>query len=69
MTSLEVIGNKIIKAFYSTRVISTEKKRIYLPPHSPSFKVAVFVALTIGSLNSSATLHGGDGGGKALFPV
>ena len=69
MTSLEVIGNKIIKAFYSTRVISTEKKRIYLPPHSPSFKVAVFVALTIGSSNSDTTLHGGDGGGKALFAV
>ena len=64
---IQTIGNKIVDTFYSNRVTS-ENKRIRTPPLSPSFKFGCLL-FSIASSNIGTTLHGEDGGGKAIFPT
>ena len=66
------IGNKTFETVYSNSVTS-ENKTIHpppspLPPPLSSIQSWGILLFSTGSLNSSTTLHGGDGGGKALFP-
>ena len=62
---IQTIRDKIVETLYSNRV-TTEFKRIHTsPPHLHS-KLGCLL-FSIGSSNSSTRLHGGDGGGKALF--
>ena len=63
--AIQTIGDKIVDTLYSNR-ITLENKRIHTPSLSPPFKVGVFVVF-YSSLNSSTTLHEGDGERKAIF--
>ena len=61
------IGDKIVETLYSNRVTSKNKNFPH-PFLSPPFKVLLgFLLFSIGYGNSNKTLHGGDGGGKAIF--
>ena len=66
------IGNKTFETVYSNSVTS-ENKTIQnntpppLPPPPSSVQSWGILLFSTGSLNSGTTLHGGDGGGKALF--
>ena len=57
------IGDKLVETLYSHRVTS-ENKRNYTPPLQSKLRCLLF---STGSSNSGTTLHGGDGGGKAIF--
>ena len=61
------ISHKIVETLYSYRVTS-ENKRIHIPPLSPLFKAGCLL-FPLGSSNIGTTLHGEDGGGKAIFPT
>ena len=63
--NLQFIGDKVVETLHSNRVTS-ENKRIHTPP-PPLHSKLECLWFSIGSLNSGTTLHGGDGGGKALF--
>ena len=59
------IGDKIVETLYSNRVTSEtyESTPLPCPLHS---KLGCFL-FSKGSSNSGTTLHGGDGGGNAIF--
>ena len=59
------IGDKIVDTLYSNRVTTqrTKESTASSPVHS---KLGCLL-FSIGSSNCGITLHGGDGGGKALF--
>ena len=59
------IGDKIVETLYSNRV--TSKKKNFHTPSSPLLLKLGFLLFSIGYGNSGKTLHGGDGGGKAIF--
>ena len=61
------LRDKIVETLYSNRA-TTENKRIHTPPPPLHSKLGCLL-FSIGSSNSGTTLHGGDGGGKALFPL
>ena len=60
------IGDKIVETLHSNRVTSRTKQSAPLlcPLHS---KLGCLL-FSVGSSNIGRTLHGGDGGGKAIFP-
>ena len=62
-----IIGDKIVETLYSNRVTS-ENKRICTPPLSPLLSKLGCLLFSLSSLNIGTTLHGGDGGEKAIFP-
>ena len=63
--AIQTIGDKIVETLYSNRV-TLDNKRIHTPHLSPPLKVGAFVVF-YSSSNSGTTLHGRDGGGKAIF--
>ena len=58
--------DKIIEKV-SLNGVTSENKTIHSPPPPLHSKLACLL-FSSGSLGSSTTLHGDDGGGKALFP-
>ena len=50
----------------SSERVTSENKGIHTPPPPLHSKLRCLL-FSIGRLNSSTTLHGGDGGGKAVF--
>ena len=60
------IGDKTVETLYSDRV-TTQITKESRPP-SPLHSKLGCLFFSIGSSNCGITLHGGDGGGKALFP-
>ena len=60
------IGDKIVETLYSNRV-TTQITKESRPP-SPLHSKLGCLFFSIGSSNCGITLHGGDEGGKALFP-
>ena len=65
MLVFSTVSDKIVKTLYSNSVTS-ENKRIHTPSLSQSWGVLLF---SIGSSNSGATLHGGDGEEKLYFSL
>jgi len=61
------VSDKIVETLYSYRV-SSENEIIRTLPLSPLFKVGCLL-FPLGSSNIGTTLHGEDGGGKAIFPT
>ena len=47
--------------------VTTENKRVHPPPPPPLQSKMGCLLFSLGSSNRGTTLHGGDGGGKALF--
>ena len=66
-SSNTIIGDKIVETLYSNRVTS-ENKRIHTHPRPLHSNLGCFL-LSIVRSNSGTTLHGGDKGGKAIFPL
>ena len=64
------IGDKIVETLYSNRV-TTDNKRMHTHSPLPTLLHSNLWCLLFsrGSSNSSTTLHEGDGGVKALFPL
>ena len=61
------IGDKVVETLYSNRVTS-ENKRICAPNPVPLHSKLGCLLFSIGSSNIGTTLHGEDGGRKAIFP-
>ena len=61
------LNDKFVETLYSN-MATTENRRIHtpLPPLHSKLGCLLF---SISSSKSGTTLHGGDGGGKALFPL
>ena len=63
---LSTFSDKIAETLYSNRVTWGTKESAPLP--CPLHSKLGCLLFSIGSSNISTTLHGGDGGVKAIFP-
>ena len=63
-SSSTIIGDKIVE----TNRVTSENKRIHTH-HCPLHSNLGCLLLSIGRSNRGTTLHGGDKGGKAIFPL
>ena len=65
--AVATIGDKIVETLYSNRV-PLEKKEL-APLSCPLHSKLGCLLFSLGSSNIGTTLHGGDGGGKGMFPA
>ena len=56
----------ILVLLFLPNTVTSENKRIHTPPLHSKLGCLLF---SIGSSNGGTKLHGGDGGGKAFFPL